>query len=224
MLCEHGMPANHNPRVCMPLGLLGKAEPLSRWRYYAKYARALVELTAAIRQGNTGNRGLWETVLETSDVRSARRDERRTRNQLAQRGVDPEVWNGRQRLFAEKGLAVRVSYAMKSQEHAKLLLGVSINQWLELGNVRLELVLLHDPPVQLGADTFGAVGIQMMNLAAGTRAVAICEGCGSLHERRRMPKRGQKVFCEVCRENKVDERVRRRVQRARKGAADVEES
>jgi len=67
-LCEHGIPATHNPHSfvegrmrlgCYPSGW----EPVDAWVRYAREARALVLIGANLRNGVLGGRGQWKHVL-----------------------------------------------------------------------------------------------------------------------------------------------------------------
>lgn len=82
-ICEHSFPASHNPPrmskskdhpACKALRLNdgNYREPLERWRYYSRQARAILRIAARLHQGKIGLQEDWDAVYypETADPRA----------------------------------------------------------------------------------------------------------------------------------------------------------
>ena len=189
-LCEHGFPASHNypPRygqedACVPLGWLDKGapgdpgEPLDRWLYYVSRACSILELTAALHAGDEIPRGAVRQLIER-DPGAEKLSPSTEKTYIAM-------------------IDVRVKTAASDREHAKREVSWAVDFWLELGNVRPELLWSgEERRLQLGADTFGALGIQLANTITAAGSIAACSHCGDLIPRFRKPQRGRRVYCE----------------------------
>ncbi len=91
-----------------------------------------------------------------------------------------------------------------------------VGGWLHSGHVTVEIDYLGNwPSMQLHADTFGTLAVQLVT-AINKRHMVACSGCGLLYERGgRMPQRGRRNFCPQCGET-VASRLRKREERRRK--------
>jgi len=66
-LCEHGLPASHNPAPgwCRPLSL-DEGEPVEGWRRWAGQARAILAILARLSAGEPGLDEDWQRVFAGS--------------------------------------------------------------------------------------------------------------------------------------------------------------
>ena len=206
MLCgKHGLPASHNypsrygqDDACLPLGWLDRGgpddpgEPLARWYYFVSMARSILELATALHAGDAIPRGAVRQLIE--------------------RDPAAERLSGRREQDYIDMVDVRVTTAASDREHAKREAAWAVDSWLELGNVRPELLWSGEERLlQLGADTFGALGIQLIN-AITAFSIAACSHCGDLIPRFRKPQRGRRIYCEKPECKKWGARERKRKQ------------
>lgn len=191
-ICEHGLPASHNPpppspagssRVwwCYPLGWSEDVcwEPLDRWYYFAGLARALVAIAANFRQNKPGSADDWRAVFAA---------------------------HPRERIDA---LCERLGQLVES---GRFYLGNVLLEWLAWGNVRPALdwpVVNEAPSLSFTGGTFGILGIQLLFAIAGAHSVAICSGCGVPYLRKYKPRPDRRNFCLKCGE-KTASRLRQR--------------
>ncbi len=178
-LCEHGLPATHDPepmtklpmedpeeRWCEGNILVGgwNEEPVSTWQYFARSARAVINIAANLHQGRCGRPEDWATLHE------------------------------------REGLYV-LHWPLEDIESEWNNLCEVVNQWLAFGNVRPRLRVeppKRSPSMRLGGYLFGALAVQLMSAVTRTWGFAVCSACGGLYLPRRRPRRGQRHYCEAC--------------------------
>ena len=205
MLCEHGLPVSHEQGdACLPLGWLDQGgpddpgEPLDRWHYYVSMARSILEVTTALHGSDDIPREALRRFIE---------------------GDHAERLTGRTKQDYMLTVNVRVKTALSDREHAKREVAWAVNAWLVLGNVRPELAWYEGQRfVQLGAATFGVLGIQLMNTVTAASSIAPCSHCGDLVPRARKPQRRRRVYCDKAECKKWGARER---QRKKQGKGDA---
>ncbi len=204
-LCEHGLPATHNPGS-LPANLGGSIyagceilrlgavqrqlsgadfrERTTPWRSFARQARAMLALAVDLHTGRSGKAAYWRIL-------------RRSWPRLA--------W------------ATLQSGSTVEQEWSALTLYV--NDWLALGGVRP--IMLMDaagcsPKLRLQVSLFGILAVQLFLAIARASTYAWCDGCGGLYEpAERRPKSGQRHFCPGCRGSSIPARLRKENQRTK---------
>jgi hypothetical protein len=183
-VCQHGLPACHNPPpVPIPIGPLkdppwcsprgyweGRAwEPLEIWRGYARKFRALLNLAARAYGGSPGNVDDWrELNVETSDTGSRA-------SRLAQDRVQ---------------------------------LSVVVNQLVAQARVTMDFRWDRATPVlhPTGRGLFGALVIQLALAIGRSDGLAICSACSVSYIPPRRPRLRQRRYCQDCRDRKVPQR------------------
>jgi hypothetical protein len=208
-ICEHGLPASHQPfpamprsvefgrDACMPVGYPSEvAEPVSRWLDFARQARALLSIGALLLAPRRRWPGKdydahvrdWATVLEGTPSE---------RDQLA------------------KAIA-------RDRDASRLHLTWYVNRWLMLGDVRPSLHWTQArgaPSLGMGGLGFGGTfGLLAVDLAVGvsrSHELSMCDGCKYPYLREgRKAKAGQRNYCPDCRSRGIPARDRKRDERA----------
>jgi hypothetical protein len=218
-LCQHGLPQTHNPRL-LSIPLFGLIQSPSLW----KPVEVGTEQQPSFVIQERGERpwceaagveaiSVWlywsRMAAAILNVASALR-----RNVPTQR-ADWEV------IITEESeeRSSLIESLLARRWIGQIYLQEAVNRWLHLANVRLSLswaIGLEDPSLQIEADTFGLLGVQILSAVTGAQSLAICDGCGKPYVReRRRPQTGRANYCLDCRERKVPERERQRRRRAR---------
>lgn len=186
-ICKHGLPASHNPPPqphpsggrCAPSGWTERSaskgyamwDPIDRWLHFARLARTLLDLGAALHGGKPGPLDLWEEAYEDYQDR-------------------PDWEDVRSELAATSG-HVPLSRALLSR---------LVNEWLRMGLVRMSFrwdsgERVPRPP-EFAADTFGIIGVQLALTIAGAEFYR-CDVCGRRYARTgRRPQKGRRTLCE----------------------------
>jgi hypothetical protein len=196
-LCDHGKPATHNWTAEKP-GCYPKdwqqgicREPLERWFYYVREARATLLIAAALHQVEGGPEDAWQVLLERyegDDMTLA----------VAQRAKDSAA--GRQSLVCE---AVNSWLALAN---ARFSLG-----WKDGKK----------PNLSLRGTTFTVLATQMMFAIARAHRLAICDACSHPYLREgRAPQSGRLNFCSKCSGTKMANTIRQQAYRKRKRLRD----
>jgi hypothetical protein len=214
-LCkEHHMITNHN-YTCEPIipyrmsvfgttdkpakehrkKLLAEGEPISAWRYYARFAKALLAIAAKLHEGEPGSDEDWETLhFDEAGFLGWNHAERR-----------------REKNFSDI-------------DHEKSLIVDGVNTyWLGSGSVQPRIywkasrpTITFECPKPYGK-LFGNLAIQLMMAISQLDSVAICSACGQSYEPRRRPKNNQRRYCPDCK--KVAQRDASADYRRRKSSA-----
>ena len=170
-------------------------EPIVGWLQHAAAARSVMQVSAAVYLGNTGQREDLERVLEFSTglthaglVRSIRR---------------------------RKDVASAAACVAEAIQHWWKVGGVRLDlHWRDT----VETVKDFEPQVTVTAGTFGLAGAQLLFAVLRRDAVFFCSGCGSAYLREgRMPQRGRRNYCQQCARNPaLQARQRKQAWRQRK--------
>jgi hypothetical protein len=216
-LCsEHLEPTNHNYN-CEPIvpsrrlvfgptdkaarehreNLLALGEPISEWRRHARFARALLNIAAALHEGELGSDEDWETL------------------HFDEAGF--LGWN-----HAEK----RKEKGFSDIAYEKSLIATGVNTyWLGSGGVQPTIywngsrpIITFECPKPYGK-LFANLAIQLMMAISQLDAFAICSACGSSYKPKRRPKHGQRRYCSRCK--KVSRRDASADYRRRKGLSSL---
>lgn len=202
-ICEHGLPATHNPPPipapqgaihawCTHLGryseesYLGECdgwEPIAAWRHFASQFRALLNLAGELHRGEPGKAEDWQLAYGS----------RKTVRGTGSVGQGQTVVS----LFVERLLVmtgVRPHFSWRTGK----------------------------PAMKLGAGgLFGALAVQLALAISRTDGIAWCASCGSPFHPTRMPRDGHRSYCQrkkckkaALRDAKRDQRARERVARS----------
>lgn len=174
-ICEHGLPATHNPDPlpssgfsgCRPLGWNDAPwEPVEQWLHFARQAAALLRIAAALHRDQRPDPSAWATVYE---------------DQPDQRGY---------------------GWLSDAPSVGRFNLADCVNTWLILGGVRphFEWFAGSAPRFMLSGGTFGLVAIQLMLAISQAHAIAVCDGCKQPYPRvnKRAPQAGRANYCDAC--------------------------
>ena len=192
-LCEHNLPASHNapahaPRAtntlvtwCHPRGWYDRTGKYDGW-----------EPLEVWRQFSRQARALLHIAA---------------RLHLGQVGL-PEDW----RLVYERSPSPEPApWWKQTVDGEKSKIADIVNEWLELGNVRVRTSWRPwrqpAPVVTLAGDgLFGALACQLLLAINRTDGLAICSGCGSPYCPSRRPRMDQRRYCPECRARKIPQR------------------
>ncbi len=179
-ICEHDLPASHQPHRVTRESHCGArylpsldrkfqhGEPLSTWRRFSRHARAVLRVAARLHERKLAHPKDWEVVYEGSP--------------------DPP-WR-----------------PQTVARDRRLLVGI-VDDWLEIGDVRPQVTWTDRPKVELAlgatrghvtAGTFGGLAVQLMLAIVPSMGVATCSDCGQPYVPKRAPPAGRLNFCEEC--------------------------
>ena len=186
-LCAgHGVPHGHDGG-CLP----ARREPLVRWYYYVEQASLILRIASLLRGGRPVSREAWSAMFVT---------------EAEHRPVTEGVNDLLDALAGDS-----------SQIGSRFYLANVIDEWLQMGSVRPRFTWTNGqttPELTLTSGTFGVLAVQLMVAASGASGLCVCDGCGDDYMRQgRMPQRGRRNYCERCRSDGTDERVRKQRQR-----------
>ena len=151
-------------------GIQGGRESLRIWRKYARRARGLLRIAAALNGGDprspTGDRHDWQSMLEVEEHPDSTIDD--------------------------------MGYDWRDRGDARFLLSQGLDWWLYLAGSRPSLALGSSRPITLDGDgLFGAIGLQLSFAASRSRGLALCATCGSAFSPRRL-QTGRAAYCSRC--------------------------
>lgn len=213
-ICEHGWPASHRrpgtttPPAslmgrCRPLGYgekKGKGwwgwEPFGAWRYYARQAIAILNVSAQLISGKSGSlEDLWILSLDPPrDIVNWRYEEWQ---------LNPQKSNTR------------------SLEYQRIDVDRRVNQWIGGTDVHLYFNWRgqrKEPAVGVtGHGLFGSLAFQLAAIVGGKSSFAQCDGCATWYKpEKRRPREGERHYCASCRKRKIPIRDAARALRDRK--------
>lgn len=195
-LCEqHHAPTSHN-HDCKPLvptrthvftttakaakdnreQLFSAGEPISAWRSYAKFARALLNIAARLHQGEVGSDEDWRTLHS---------------DRCGFLGWDYATERRKAEVFPDL-------------ERERSLIAEGVNYWLVLGDVRPRISWSHSRPIiefecsKPYGKLFAVLAIQLMMAITQLDSLAICSACGQSYMPKRRPKSTQRRYCMDC--------------------------
>ena len=97
----------------------------------------------------------------------------------------------------------------KKREEGWGLVAYFADYWLKAANVRpWPQVLDGTVRLTLGSDwghspLFGAIAVQLVLVISGAPGFTVCDACRSVYAPSRMPRAGERHYCQVCRNRKV---------------------
>jgi hypothetical protein len=228
-LCaKHGQPVMHQldrRRPCLPK-FWGKgrqleyAEPLRRWRYYSRQARAILNLSIALSNGEEGDQADWQSILGGQPLVLDAPPPLENRmaclsyavnRWLSCATVSPFlcVMNGRVRMtFVSEAALFGVRSDLLEKVRHPQSAALAVTQQAIVG--------------ASGADSlFAAIAVQLAFTACQGAGLARCSACGTLYSPTRAPAVGRLHFCPDC-GRKASRRLakRRSRQKAKAGGAE----
>lgn len=156
--------------------LLAAGEPVSEWRRFARFARALLNVAGRLYEGEMGRDEDWDTLHfdEAGFLGVIYATERRKAKKF------PDL------------------------DFERTLIAGGVNHWLVAGGVQPKVswrtsrpVITFECPKPYGK-MFANLAIQLMMAVSQADAVAICSACGQSYMPRRRPKTGQRRYCLSC--------------------------
>jgi hypothetical protein len=182
-LCEHGLPASHNPGLlrfsrnqfpaCKPRGWDGLtppprgSEPISEWLALSQRARGILSVADKLRTGRPGAQDGWEDAYASTG------------------GFFLEV-------------------AGKTVEGDWFALCHLVNEWIQIGQFipkvfhRNGRIVVRFRCWSRFGQLFGALGMQLMLALIRAPGVAVCSNCGGLYRPDRTPAPFRANFCGSC--------------------------
>jgi hypothetical protein len=218
-LCQHGMPETHNPRP-LSVPLLGLIQSPSLW----KPVEVGTEREPSFVIEDRGERPWCEAIrcepvevwLFWSRMSSAMLNVAASlRRNVPTKQADWEV------IITEETdeRSLLIDSILARPWIARIYLQEAVNRWLHLGNVRLSMswsINSENPSLEIEAETFGLLGVQLLTAVTGAQSLSLCDGCDRPYVREgRRPQTGRANYCPDCRKSKVPERERQRRRRAR---------
>jgi hypothetical protein len=196
--------------------LTAEGEPIAAWRYFARQARAILDVAATLVDDRPADDGLWRRVLGRPDwpVDTAPPRIRTSSEILGRLALGDHL----EQMLSDVGSDV------EAQRHS---LCAIVNEWLELGAVEPRVFWIPEwdrariviPYYGL----FGALADQLSRALSSPRSSVRCSYCGSPCPegrtagagRGRVSKPGENACCGalICRRSNASERQRRRRQR-----------
>lgn len=196
-LCkEHYEPTNHNYN-CEPIvpsrmvvfgptskaarehreNLLAEGEPISEWRRFAQFARAILNIAARLHEGEIGSDEDWHTLHFDN---------------AGFLGWDYVTERRKAKNFPDL-------------EREKSLIADAVNTyWLGSGGVQPRVywrssrpTITFECPKPYGK-LFANLAIQLMMAISQIESLAICSACGQSYTPIRRPKRNQRRYCPDC--------------------------
>lgn len=196
------LPSSHNPPPenaggardvywCAPCGYYTDRVPdwdgwelLADWRWWSGQAQALLNIAARLHEGEPGRVEDWQRVYER------------------QPRVDPKRW--KRHVAGRAASSQRARYAAVVVRGERQQLARVLNEWALLGNVRPRFSWSSGgPSIELRADLFGLIALQLLQAVAKTVGLAVCSGCGEGYGLTQRPREGERRYCGGCRERGV---------------------
>jgi hypothetical protein len=222
-LCrKHLLPVSHDNR-CKPFERHtdSQGEPVSQWRCFARLAGAILNLSQDLTDGRIGKGADWRVVADFDRLLPLS-SKAATLAELGMFGSSP------------KRKATPTALKEAALE-GRAVIADFVNQWVELGNVRPQMLWQTGEPTVLLAgglyrgSLFGALAVHLLELA-GRYVIASCSGCRKFYHPEIRPKSGQDRFCRQCRDQCVPvalashrRNVRKTTERAQKRAKTARE-
>lgn len=198
-LCHHQLPVSHALRINLSneIGLLScghgcsfipkdnwYVEPLERWQFYARQARAVLALAAQLRELKPDKTYNARCTARTWEQwKTALVDFPRLLKTISASGSD-KVW------------------------HARMALSWAVNRWLGLAQLRPMIWWSVDEPsfrlqsattpVPIGCYLFPALATQLTLIVNGSLDLAACSGCSQPFYLRKGQSLSKRSYCEDC--------------------------
>ena len=235
-LCQHYLPLDHAevqvpisfavtgaarvnfvpPEQCQSLWVLG-GEPVSTWLYWSRQAAAILAVVSRLRDGKWARAEDWSTLGEEGPWAAGAPERLR---------LHAQQWT---RTLAE-GYEIDESADAAEVARREVERGVArgaIETWLRLAGAAFELRWPSRGSPRVGFQVnglFGALGLQLLQAAAGSPGFATCAGCAAviaLHRGRGRPTR----YCVDCQARRIPQRLAdQRRQRKKSESASASQS
>ena len=156
--------------------LLASGEPVSEWRRFARFGRALLNIAGNLYEGKIGSDEDWDTL------------------HFDEAGFIG--WNYAKDRYKDK--------KFPDLDRERTLVASGVNYWLTGGGVQpnvswrgLRPVITFECRRPYGK-LFANLAIQLMMAVSQADALAICSACGQSYMPLRRPKTGQRRYCSNC--------------------------
>jgi hypothetical protein len=199
-LCRHGLPATHPITAEMlpletPCGLWMMAtgtEPLGLWREYARQARAVLDVAAAL---------VSEEVAAT-ELRPGLPSPTAAEQKAA-------AWSIALRPFPPGSTSLPVlGDQLQGPDRVtqrRWMLDRAIARWTSGAGIQLVPDFAGAQPVRLGVRSlFGALAVQLLFASVRAPFTRSCAGCGKLFSPSRKPRGDEKSWCPRCKKKRED--------------------
>jgi len=226
VICHHGLPASHSEN-CRPLTLPRRGgyvfwEPIESWRYFARHAKAVLEMAAATYNGQVIESAITDRLFPMPPIakRSGARapSVRRRKDEKFRFDRSLYLLHERKNIFEhwlagipEPGptkLAVHPSGNTKTLTRQRAFVSYAVNCWLNWGRARpqidwdgptptIELTTGGILPMYVDRLS-GALALQLAYAVASSEGVATCFACGRFYTPVRRPAAGRRSFCPAC--------------------------
>ena len=217
--CQHGLPSTHNPRL-LQIPLVGLIQSPSLWKP-VEVGTEQDPSFLIVEQGErpwceaTGIEGIELWLFWSRMAAAILNITTALRRDVPTNRADWEV------VITEESeeRPPLIDALLTRRWIAQVYLQEAVNRWLHLANVRLSLswaIDVENPSLEIEADTFGLLGVQLLTAVTGAQNLALCDGCSKPYVREgRRPQTGRANYCPDCRGRKVPERERQRRRRSR---------
>jgi hypothetical protein len=227
VICRHGLPASHS-EDCRPMALPGRDryafwEPIESWRYFARHARRVLEVTAATYNEQVVDgevRRLYPLPPSVPRPGGGARVVRRRRGkEKIQFRLDRMLFpnHARKNIFEVMfpGIPEPGTEAAGHAGKAAMLtrqrgiVSYAVNCWLDWGRARPQIDWDGPTPtielttggsfMPMYADRLsGALALQLAFAVASSEGVTTCFACGRFYTPTRRPAAGRRSFCPDC--------------------------
>lgn len=183
LLDEYGQPAENWKEE--------GSESLHDWRVYSLKAHALLNVATAIKNRKLGTEEDWQIIDPAIDPDFPAHHEL-SNEALKKRGL------------RGKELELVTKYALKGIAAARLALQRAIGVWCHLGRTTLTVELdgtSWRTAIDYHGRLFSAIALQLLLTVANADSLYVCSGCSYPYSRsreKRVPRPGQRNFCEEC--------------------------
>jgi hypothetical protein len=193
-LCGHGLPATHNlgpsseqNRQTEQSCFPQPSEPIESWRALARVFRSILNIAAEVHDGRAGNIEDWSILYP--------------RNRLTAERNANEALAG----MCKFHLARVISRLLRKANLRPEL------RWDETGQKpRIGFA------VSVRGELFGILTLELALAVCGQDDFVRCQACGIPYTPQRLPKHGQRNYCETCRSTGAPARHASRVYRQRR--------
>jgi hypothetical protein len=193
-LCGHELPASHAPAKLWPEVTPSAdeapscSEPLNAWRRYARHARAIVRLAAALRENKERRLDDWIVLQIPLDPREE-----------AERGLSG--------LQAAMVVADALAGNDPDRDPEIGIIDGRVAEWLALAAVQWHPEMAADARlVPWGWGLFGAIAVDLLLAVVGSESPVPCTSCGAPYIPSRRLVSGVRHYCPECRKAGVEYR------------------
>ena len=200
-ICEHGLPIFHPwigerrryPCDWVPVDATRKAfwEPLDAWRRYAAEARALVNLSRRLRQGQLGDLRDWQAIRNIQGT--AYWETWNETGHIPENSALLLIQDSWPLTLAETRLGKDVGFERRC-------LAQTLREWISDGGVRPSLDWSDAKPVidLEGGGLFGGLAVQLLQAVGHPETLAFCDGCGKPFTPSMRPSSSRRNYCKEC--------------------------